>query len=64
LLAHLADRVQHHEGPADGLERMQQAARRFDWDDSARQTRAVYERVAGLGNRTRTMPPHEIRPPS
>jgi glycosyltransferase involved in cell wall biosynthesis len=49
-LAHLADRVEHHEGPADRLERMQQAARRFDWDDSARQTRAVYERVAGLGS--------------
>jgi hypothetical protein len=29
---------------------MQQAARRFDWDDSARQTKAVYERVAGLGS--------------
>jgi glycosyltransferase involved in cell wall biosynthesis len=63
-LAHLADRVEHHEGPADRLERMQQAARRFDWDDSARQTKAVYERVAGLANSTRTMPPHEIRPPS
>ena len=49
-LAHLAERVEHHEGPAERLERMQQAARRFDWDDSARQTRAVYERVVGLGS--------------
>jgi glycosyltransferase involved in cell wall biosynthesis len=63
-LAHLADRVEHREGPADRLERMQQAARRFDWDESARQTRAVYERVAGLGSSTRTMPSHESRPPS
>ncbi len=63
-LAHLADRVEHREGPADRLERMQQAARRFDWDDSARQTRAVYERVAGLGNNSGALLHHEISPPS
>ena len=63
-LAHLADRVEHHEGPADRLERMQQAARRFDWDDGARQTRAVYERVAGLGKGSGTLLHHEISPPS
>jgi glycosyltransferase involved in cell wall biosynthesis len=63
-LAHLADRVENHEGPADRLERMQQAARRFDWDESARQTRAVYERVAGLGSTTGQMPHREISPPS
>ncbi|MEI6027442.1 MAG: glycosyltransferase family 4 protein [Betaproteobacteria bacterium] len=49
-LVRLADRVEHHEGPAERLERMQEAARRFDWDDSARQTRAVYERVGGLAS--------------
>jgi hypothetical protein len=27
------------------LERMQQAAQRFDWDDSARQTLRVYGRA-------------------
>jgi hypothetical protein len=63
-LAHLADRVEHHEGPAERLERMHQAARRFDWDDSARQTRAVYERVVGLGNNSGTLLHHEISPPS
>jgi glycosyltransferase involved in cell wall biosynthesis len=63
-LAHLADRVEHHEGPADRLERMQQAGRRFDWDDGARQTRAVYERVAGLGKSSGTLLHHEISPPS
>jgi hypothetical protein len=31
------------------LERMQQAAQRFDWDDSARQTLRVYERTCGIG---------------
>jgi hypothetical protein len=43
---------------------MQQAAQRFDWDDSARQTRAVYERVAGPGKSSGTLLHHEISPPS
>jgi glycosyltransferase involved in cell wall biosynthesis len=44
-LVHLADRVEHQEGPAERLQRRQQAAQRFDWDESARQTRAVYARA-------------------
>jgi hypothetical protein len=43
---------------------MQQAGRRFDWDDGALQTRAVYERVAGLGKSSGTLLHHEISPPS
>ena len=63
-LVRLADRVEHHEGPAERLERMQEAARRFDWDDSARQTRAVYERVGGLASTKGRMPHRDINPPS
>ena len=50
-LVRLADRVEHHEGPTERLERMQEAARRFDWDDSARQTREVYLRATMRGSR-------------
>ena len=50
-LVRLADRVEHHEGPTERLERMQEAARRFDWDDSARQTREVYHRATMRGSR-------------
>lgn len=48
-LTRLADRVQHQEGPAERLQRRQQAAQRFDWDESARQTRAVYARATTAG---------------
>ena len=50
-LVRLADRVEHHEGPVARLERMLDAARRFDWDDSARQTREVYHRATKGGSR-------------
>jgi glycosyltransferase involved in cell wall biosynthesis len=46
-LVRLAEQVRHTQGPQARLERMQQAARRFDWDDSARQTLRVYERALG-----------------
>lgn len=48
-LVHLAHRVEHQEGPAERQERRQQAARRFDWDDSARRTADVYARTATTG---------------
>ncbi len=48
-LVRLADQVQRTQGPQDRLERMRQAARRFDWDDSARQTLQVYGRTCGIG---------------
>ena len=41
----LTAQVEHTQGAQDRLERMQRAARRFDWDDSARQTLRVYERA-------------------
>jgi glycosyltransferase involved in cell wall biosynthesis len=46
-LVRLAEQVRHTQGPQVRLERMQQAAQRFDWDDSARQTLRVYERALG-----------------
>ena len=44
-LARLAHRVEHAEDWTERLQRRQQAARRFDWDESARQTQAVYARA-------------------
>ena len=49
-LARLAQRVEHEDGPGERLQRRREAAARFDWDRSARQTRAVYE-VAVRGRR-------------
>ena len=48
-LVRLTDHVAHHDGPIERLERRQQAAQRFDWDESARQTRAVYARAVITG---------------
>lgn len=48
-LVRLTDHVAHHDGPTERLERRQQAAQRFDWDESARQTRAVYARAVITG---------------
>ena len=48
-LTRLADRVEHQEDLAERLQRRQQAAQRFDWDESARQTRAVYARATTAG---------------
>jgi glycosyltransferase involved in cell wall biosynthesis len=46
-LVRLAEQVRDTQDPQARLERMQQAAQRFDWDDSARQTLRVYERALG-----------------
>lgn len=48
-LVQLAQRVERHDGPAERQKRRQQAARSFDWDDSARRTADVYARTAATG---------------